>query len=53
MVKALIEEAGFSYSSQMRPEKKHMVVSPTNSRGEKVELDVHRDGSIRGERRVF
>ncbi|WP_100962814.1 hypothetical protein [Bosea sp. FBZP-16] len=52
-IKTLIEKAGFAYAGQMRPEKKHMVVSATNSRGEKVELDVHRDGSIRKERRVF
>jgi hypothetical protein len=52
-IKPLIEKAGFTYAGQMRPEKKHMVVSATNSRGEKVELDVHCDGSIRKERRVF
>lgn len=52
-VRSLVEKAGYSYAGQMRPEKKHMVVSATNSRGEKVELDVHRDGTIRKERRVF
>lgn len=52
-IKSLIEKAGYSYAGRMRPEKKHMIVQATNSRGEKVELDVHRDGSIRKERRVF
>lgn len=52
-IRSVIEKAGYSYAGKMRPEKKHMIVSATNSRGEKVELDVHRDGSIRKERRVF
>lgn len=52
-VKALIEKAGYSYAGSMRPEKKHMVVSANNSRGERVEIDVHRDGSIKKEKRVF
>ena len=52
-IRSVVEKAGYSYGGQMRPDKKHMVVSATNSRGEKVELDGHRDGSIRKERRVF
>lgn len=52
-IRSVIEKAGFTYAGQMRPEKKHMVVSASNARGEKVELDVHRDGTIRKERRVF
>ena len=52
-IRSVVEKAGYIYGGQMRPDKKHMVVSATNSRGEKVELNVHRDGSIRKERRVF
>lgn len=52
-IRSLVEKAGYTQPGQMRPEKKHMVVQATNARGEKVELDVHRDGSIRKERRVF
>lgn len=52
-IKALIEKAGYTYAGSMRPEKKHMVVLATNSRGERVEIDVHRDGSIKKEKRRF
>lgn len=52
-VRSLVEKAGYAWGGGMRPEKKHVVVTATNTRGEKVELDVHRDGSIRKERRVF
>lgn len=52
-VRGAVEKAGYTYGGQMRPEKKHVVVTATNARGERVELDVHRDGTIRKERRVF
>ena len=52
-IKTLIERAGYTYAGSMRPEKKHMVVLANNSRGERVEIDVHRDGSIKKEKRVF
>ncbi|BAT59219.1 hypothetical protein GJW-30_1_01750 [Variibacter gotjawalensis] len=52
-VKALIERAGYTYGGSMRPKKKHMVVTAINSRGERVEIDVHRDGTIKKEKRIF
>lgn len=52
-VKALLEKAGYAYDGAMRPHKKHMIVQARNSRGERVEVDVHRDGSIKKEKRLF
>jgi len=52
-IKAMIERAGYTYGGTMRPVKKHMVVSATNSRGERVEIDVHRDGTIKKEKRLY
>jgi len=51
-MKALIERAGYAYGGSMRPVKKHMVVTATNNRGERVEIDVHRDGTIKKEKRL-
>jgi len=48
-ITALLEKSGYAYGGAMRPEKKHMVVKATNRRGDLVEIDVHRDGSIKKE----
>lgn len=49
-VKLVLEKAGYTYAGSMTPHKKHMIVTARNSRGELVDIDVHRDGTIKKER---
>jgi hypothetical protein len=49
-IRTILDKAGLIYAGSMRPEKKHMVVTIKNGRGETVEVDIHRDGTIKHER---
>lgn len=51
-VRSVLERAGYTLAGPMTPFKKHMIVTARNSRGEAVQVDVHRDGTIKRERTV-